>query len=138
MGSHYGRFVACPVFVAAAMADEGYLICVLAGLSKAVDAVKPLCICVISKANIELSGEPAGQATRLKILDNSFILNMVEALSEGHAVAEKSGVEPSNPHKFINMNFFGPYTAYSTCMTTSDYYKRRTPLFPFDLARKNV
>lgn len=133
-----GSFVACPVFGAAAMADKGELICVLAGSADAVAHVKPFCEGVIGKANIDLSGGAAGQATRLKILGNSFVLNMVEALSEGHVVAEKSGLGVGNLHKFIEIMFPGPYTAYSTRMITGDYHKREVPLFSVDLARKDA
>ncbi|KAJ9610432.1 hypothetical protein H2200_005209 [Cladophialophora chaetospira] len=133
-----GRFVACPVFGAAAMADAGQLICVLAGQKDAVDEVKPFCAGVMGKSNIDLSGEEPGQATRLKVLGNSFVLNMVEALSEGLVVAEKSGLGGRNLHKFIEIMFPGPYTAYSTRMLTGDYYKHDKPLFSVDLARKDA
>lgn len=133
-----GSFVACPVFGAAAMADSGDLICVIAGPAKAVDQVRPFCAGVMGKANIDLAGEEAGQATRMKLIGNSFVLNMVEALSEGHVVAEKSGLGPKNLHKFIEIMFPGPYTAYSNRMLTGDYHRREVPLFSVDLARKDA
>ena len=133
-----GSFVACPVFGAAKMADDGELICVIAGPEKAVDKVKPFCEGVMGKVNIDLSGQEPGQATRLKLIGNTFVLNMVEALSEGHVVAEKSGLGPQNLHKFIQVMFPGPYTAYSTRMITGDYYTRKRPLFSVDLARKDA
>lgn len=133
-----GRFVACPVFGAAAMADAGQLICVLAGRAADVDQVKPFCTGVMGKSIIDLSDQEPGQATRLKILGNSFVLNMVEVLSEGHVVAEKSGLGIHNLHKFIEMMFPGPYTAYSNRMISGDYYKREMPLFSVDLARKDA
>lgn len=133
-----GKFVACPVFGAAAMADAGQLICVLAGKMADVDEVKPFCTGVIAKSIIDLSDQEPGQATRLKILGNSFVLNMVEVLSEGHVVAEKSGLGSHNLHQFIEIMFPGPYTAYSNRMMSGDYYKRERPLFSVDLARKDA
>lgn len=82
--------------------------------------------------------EPQGQATLLKIIGNTFILNMVEALSEGHTLADKSGLGNENLHQLIETLFPGPYTAYSGRLMGGDYYKRDEPLFAVDLARKDA
>ena len=63
---------------------------------------------------------------------------MVETLSEGHVVAEKSGLGTQQLHQFIEAMFPGPYTAYSNRMLSGDYYKREEPLFAVDLARKDA
>ena len=118
------EMVACPVFGAPAMADSGQLICVLAGPSAAVDKVKPYCKGVMGRANIDFGGQRQGKATLLKIIGNTFILNMVESLAEGHTLAEKSGLGNDNLHQFIEVMFPGPYTAYSDRMMAGDYYKR--------------
>lgn len=60
---------------------------------------------------------------------------MVEVLSEGHTLAEKTGLGTSNLHNFISAMFPGPYTAYSQRMLDGDYYQREEPLFHVDLAR---
>ena len=133
-----GEFVACPVFGAPAMADAGQLVCVLAGPKEAVEKVKPYTKGVMGRAFVDFSGQNVGQATLLKIIGNTFILNMVEALSEGHVLAEKSGLGNDNLHQFIETMFPGPYTAYSTRMMSGDYYKREEPLFAVDLARKDA
>ncbi|KAM0801722.1 NAD binding domain of 6-phosphogluconate dehydrogenase-domain-containing protein [Usnea florida] len=132
------ELVACPVFGAPAMADNGQLVCVLAGPASAVERVKPYCKGVIGRANIDFSDQPHGKATLLKIIGNTFILNMVETLSEGHTLAEKSGLGNENLHQFIETMFPGPYTAYSGRMMGGDYYKRNEPLFGVDLARKDA
>lgn len=106
------------------MADSGQLVCVLAGPAAAVDKVKPYTTGVMARANIDFSGQPHGKATMLKIIGNTFILNMIEALSEGHVVAEKSGLGVDNLHQFIETMFPGPYAAYSTRMRSGDYHKR--------------
>ncbi len=65
-----------------------------------------------------------GKATLLKIIGNTFVLNMVETLSEGHTLAEKSGLGNDNLHQFVETMFPGPYTAYSARLLAGDYYKR--------------
>jgi len=132
------EFVACPVFGAPAMADNGQLVCVLAGPRASVEKVKPYTKGVIGRANIDFGGQPVGKALLLKVIGNTFVLNMVETLSEGHVLAEKSGLGGDNLHQFIETMFPGPYTAYSTRMISGDYHKREEPLFAVDLARKDA
>jgi 3-hydroxyisobutyrate dehydrogenase-like beta-hydroxyacid dehydrogenase len=132
------KFVACPVFGAPAMADSGQLVCVLAGPAAAVAEVKPYTTGVMGRTFIDFSDQPQGTATHLKIIGNTFILNMVETLAEGLTVAEKSGLGVDNLHKFIEALFPGPYAAYSTRMRSGDYHKRKEPLFAVDLARKDA
>lgn len=133
-----GSFVACPVFGAPAMADAGQLICVLAGKADAVDKIKPYCQGVIGRANIDFSGKEPSKATTLKIIGNTFIAGMINAIAEGHVLAEKSGFGVDELHKFIEAMFPGPYTAYSNRLRTGDYYTREEPLFAVDLARKDL
>jgi len=132
------EFVACPVFGAPAMADNGQLVCVLAGPGAQVNKVKPYCQGVMGRAIIDYSDKPHGTATRMKIIGNTFILNMVETLSEGHTLAEKSGLGSDALHQFVETMFPGPYTAYSNRLRQGDYYKRDEPLFAVDLARKDA
>ncbi|KAH8659070.1 NAD binding domain of 6-phosphogluconate dehydrogenase-domain-containing protein [Tricladium varicosporioides] len=132
------EFVACPVFGAPAAADAGQLICVLAGPKECVEKVKLYTKGVMGKANVDFGGQPYGKASLLKIIGNTFIVQMIEALSEGHVLAEKSGLGTENLHQFIEVMFPGPYTAYSNRMMSGDYYKRDEPLFAVDLARKDA
>lgn len=132
------EFVACPVFGAPAMADNGQLVCVLAGPKPQVDRVLPYCKGVMGRAEINYSDQPHGSATHLKIIGNTFILSMVEALSEGHTLAEKSGLGVDNLHAFIEVMFPGPYTAYSNRLKSGDYFEREEPLFQAKLARKDA
>ena len=138
IATHGASFVACPVFGAPPMAEAGHIICVLAGPKASVDRVKPYTVGVMSRINIDFSDQPAGKATLLKIIGNTFILNMVETLSEGHALAEKSGLGTDNLHSFIETMFPGPFTAYSDRMISGDYFKREEPVFGVDLARKDA
>jgi 3-hydroxyisobutyrate dehydrogenase-like beta-hydroxyacid dehydrogenase len=132
------EFVAMPVFGAPAMADAGQLLCVSAGKATSVKKVLPYTKGVMGRADVDYSDQPAGNATLLKIIGNTFVLNMVEQLSEGHVLAEKTGLGPENLHKFIETMFPGPYAAYSSRMLAGDYYKREEPLFAVDLARKDA
>ncbi|MCJ1297871.1 hypothetical protein MMC08_000659 [Hypocenomyce scalaris] len=132
-----GLFVACPMFGAAAMADAGELIGVPAGKAEAVEKVKPFFKGVIGKMNIDLSGEEPGKATLMKVIGNTFVLSMVEALAEGHVLAEKSGLGTHQLHRFIEIMFPGPYTGYSNRLLSGDYYKRKEPLFSVELALKD-
>ncbi|KAF1838275.1 6-phosphogluconate dehydrogenase 2 [Decorospora gaudefroyi] len=131
-------FVGMPVFGAPAMAESGQLICVLAGSKESCDAIIPYTTGVMGRANICYTDQPAGNATLMKVIGNTFILNMVSQLSEGHVLAEKSGLGVDNLHAFISTMFPGPYAAYSQRMIEGDYYKREKPLFGIDLARKDA
>ncbi|MCJ1370678.1 hypothetical protein MMC20_001891 [Loxospora ochrophaea] len=131
-------FVACPVFGAPAMADNGQLICVFAGPKSETDKIRPYMKGVMGRANIDYSDQSPGQATTLKLIGNTMILNMVESLAEAHTVAEKSKLGTDNLHQFVEAMFPGPYTAYSTRMTSGDYHKRDEPLFAVDLALKDA
>src|SRR4051794_29987549 len=106
------------------MADNGQLVCVVAGASSACSKVAPYTTGVMGRTAIDFSSQPAGNATLLKVIGNTFILNMVSQLSEGLVLAEKSGLGADNLHSFINTMFPGPYTAYSQRMLEGDYYKR--------------
>jgi len=132
------EFVACPVFGAPPMAESGQLVCVLAGPKASVEKVKPYTKGVMGRAVIDFGGQPVGKATLLKIIGNTFILNMVETLSEGHVLAEKSGLGSENLHQFIENLFPGPYTAYSSRMMSGSYHKAEQPAFAVDLAMKDA
>lgn len=133
-----GVFVAMPVFGAPAMADSGQLINVIAGPSSAIEKIRPYCKGVTGRATIEFADAAPSKATTLKIIGNTFILTMVETLSEGHTLAEKCGLGTDGLHQFIEIMFPGPYTAYSNRLMSGDYYKRDEPLFAVDLARKDA
>ena len=122
--AHGAELVACPVFGAPAMAQSGQLVCVLAGPAASVEKVLPYCEGVMGRAVIDYRDQPQGKATLLKVIGNTFILDMVEALAEGHVVAEKSGLGGENLHRFVETMFPGPYTAYSGRLMSGDYFKR--------------
>lgn len=143
------RFVSCPVFGVPAMAEAGQLICVLGGSKPDIQRILPYTIGVMARANIDLSFDPAetsevaaaqdvGKASTMKLIGNSFILSFVEQLAEGLTLAEKSGVGIEPLAQWMELMFPGPLPKYVERMQTGDYYKREYPLFPVDLARKDL
>lgn len=106
-------------FGAPAMADNGQLVTVLAGPKAAVDMVKPYTKGVIARADIDLSDQKHSKATLLKVIGNTFILQMVEALSEGHTVAEKTGLGCEDLHQFIEVCAIWRFTCCSVKLTSS-------------------
>lgn len=151
------EFVAGPVFGPPAAADAGQckiahqnvhhrtdsdnfitVICLLAGPASSVAKVAPYTKGVLGKALIDFSDQPVTKALQLKVIGNTFILNMIESLSEGLVLAEKSGLGTDNLVKFIELLFPGPYVAYAGRMTSGDYHTREEPLFTVDLARKDA
>jgi len=135
--SHGAEFVAMPVFGAPAVADAGLLVCVPAGPSKSVDKVLPYCNGVLGRHVISFAGEDYTKAATLKLLGNTLVFQMVEALSAAHVVAEKCGIGSSKMHEVIDSLFGGVYTNYSRRMISGDY-SRDDPLFAVDLARKDI
>lgn len=136
--SRGAEFVACPVFGAPAMADAGVLVPVPAGPRAAVDKVRPYLEGVTARAVIDMSDEPWRKASTLKLVGNTFILNMVEQVAEGHVAAEKTGLGTQYTHRFIELLMPGIFPAYSNRMLSGDYWKREEPLFHVDLARKDA
>jgi 3-hydroxyisobutyrate dehydrogenase-like beta-hydroxyacid dehydrogenase len=135
---HGAEFVAAPVFGAPAAADAGQLIAVLSGPATSVAKARPWFKGVTARAEIDMSGESYGKATRLKVIGNSFVIAMVEQLAEAHVVAEKSGLGTDALHQLIEALFGGPHAAYSSRMLSGDYHKRKEPLFAVDLALKDA
>ena len=109
-GAH---FVASPVFGAPAMANAGQLVFVLAGPKSDVERIKPFTKGVMGRADLDFTDQEPGKASLMKVIGNSMVLQMVESLSEGHTVAETSGLGVNNLHSFVEAMFPGPYVAYS-------------------------
>lgn len=138
LSANGASFIASPVFGAPAMAETGQVICVLAGPSSSISRVKPFTTGVISKADIEFRDEDVCKASQLKVLGNTFVLNMVQTIAEGMVVAEKSGLGTEALQRFIEAVFPGAYVAYAGRMVSGDYHTRKEPLFAVDLAKKDA
>lgn len=132
-------FVACPVFGAPNMAVAGQLVVIPAGPAEAIDRIRPFLDGVTARATLPIPGnEDVGRASLLKVLGNTFILNMVEALAEGVTAAEKAGLGADVYEQWVATMFPGPFAKYAERMCSGDYHKREEPLFAVDLARKDL
>jgi len=132
-------FVACPVFGAPNMAVAGQLVVVPAGSSEAIERARPFLDGVTARATLPLTGnEDVGRASLMKVLGNTFILNMVESLAEGVTAAEKTGLGAEMYEQWVATMFPGAFAKYAERMTSGDYHKREEPLFAVDLARKDL
>ncbi|RAL14690.1 NAD(P)-dependent oxidoreductase [Aspergillus homomorphus CBS 101889] len=132
------QFIACPVFGSPAAAAAGQVICVLAGEADVIERIKPYTTGVIAKSDLEFADCAPAKASQLKILGNTFVISMVEAIAEGLVVAEKCGLGAENLHRFFEAVFPGPYVAYSERMRSGDYWRREAPLFGVGLVRKDA
>lgn len=132
------EFVACPVFGAPAAAEAGALICVPAGPKVAVDKLRPYLVGVMGKAEINMADRPYGTASTMKLIGNTFILNLVTQLSEAFTVAEKSGVGVEPLKEFIDSLLGGIASAYGDRMIQGTYWKMEEPLFSADNAIKDA
>lgn len=105
------------------MAEGGQLVCVLAGPASDVEKIKPYCKGVMGRDIIDFSDQEPSKATLMKIIGNTFILNMVEQLSEAHTLADRTGLGGEDLHQFVEKMFPGPYVAYSKRLMTNDYMR---------------
>jgi len=105
------------------MAESGQLVCVLAGPASDVEKVKPYCKGVMGRDIIDFSDQEPSKATLMKIIGNTFVLNMVEQLSEAHTLADRTGLGAPDLHQFVEKMFPGPYVAYSNRLMANDYMR---------------
>lgn len=139
ISAHGASFVACPVFGAPLMAITGQLVVVPAGAPDAIARVRPFLDGVTARATLPIPNqEDVGRASLLKILGNTFILNMVESLAEGMTAAEKTGLGAEVYEQWVGTMFPGAFAKYAERMHSGDYHTREEPLFAVDLARKDL
>ncbi|KAI1099887.1 6-phosphogluconate dehydrogenase 2 [Jackrogersella minutella] len=133
-----GEFIASPIFGAPAAAEAGQLIFVPAGPKSSIEKLRPFIKGVMGRAEIPFEDKPVGTSLKLKLLGNSFIINMITQLGEGFTVADKSGVGDDALKQFIDLMFGGVYSLYAQRMTQGTYWKMAEPLFSADNARKDA
>lgn len=132
------EFIASPVFGAPPAADAGALIFVPSGPKSVVEKLKPYSVGVMGKAEVSLAGRPYGFSSTLKLIGNTFILNMVTQLAEAFTVAEKTGVGIEPLKDFVDTLFGGVYSGYADRMVKGTYWKMEEPLFSADNAIKDA
>lgn len=124
------QLVACPLLGMPAMAASGQLVFLLAGPAEAIDRLKPYMDGVMGRGHIIVSVTDAGLASALKIVANTFVLSMVEALAEGHTLAERCGLGAEKLEAALAITFPGLHQVYSKMMSSGEYYKmQKVPLF---------
>ncbi|KAI1095941.1 6-phosphogluconate dehydrogenase 2 [Rostrohypoxylon terebratum] len=132
------QYVASPVFGAPAAAEAGQLVFVPAGSKAAIDKLRPYIKGVMGRAEVPFDDKPVGTSLKLKLLGNTFIINMVTQIGEGLAVADKIGVGSDSVRSLIDLMFGGVYSLYAQRMTEGTYWKMAEPLFSADNARKDA
>ncbi|KAJ6033088.1 6-phosphogluconate dehydrogenase 2 [Penicillium canescens] len=123
------RFVACPVFGAPDRAT----------MRRATDVayVKMWFEDMMGRVMIDLGDQPPQAATTLKVIGNSFIFNMVEAVAERDVLAEKTGPVSAALHQYLQLFLPAIYTSYSRRIMTGDYWSRNLAMVLI-LLSKNV
>jgi 3-hydroxyisobutyrate dehydrogenase-like beta-hydroxyacid dehydrogenase len=101
------HFIACPVFGAPISADKAQLILVMAGSYRQKKEVAYTLVPAVGKKVIDLGGN-VEKALSMKLIGNSFIGGMVEALAESITLAEKTGVGVDIFTDFIKEMFPSP------------------------------
>ncbi|KAK7981884.1 6-phosphogluconate dehydrogenase [Apiospora saccharicola] len=132
------EFVASPVFGAPAAADAAQLIFVPAGPKSSIDKLRPFIQGVMGKAEIPFEDKAYGTALKLKLIGNTFVLNMVTQLAEALTLAEKSEVGTAPVKQFVDLFVGGPWSAYGERMIGGVYHKMDAPLFSADNAVKDA
>lgn len=107
-----------------AMAAAGQLVCILSGPAKAAAFVRPYTTGVIGSRLVEMGDEDSSKADLLKLIANTFILNVNQVVAEGLAFAEKATIEPQKLQELLIALFGAPYALYSQRMLGGDYHRK--------------
>ncbi|KAI0433485.1 NAD binding domain of 6-phosphogluconate dehydrogenase-domain-containing protein [Xylaria sp. FL1042] len=132
------EFIASPVFGAPAAADAGMLIFLPAGPKSSIEKMRPYTTGVMGRAETPFDDKPYETSLKLKLLGNTFVINMVTQLGEGLVLAEKCGVGVEPVKQFVDLLFGGVYSGYADRMVKGTYWKMDEPLFSADNARKDA
>ncbi len=127
------KLVDAPVLGTKQPAEQSALIVLASGPDEAVERCRPLFDAIGSKT-IELGD--AGEATRLKVVLNHWILVLVEGLAETMALAEGIDVDPA---RFLEAIAGGPLdSGYAQVKGGSMLEREFPPSFPLELASKDA
>ncbi|KAI0490118.1 NAD binding domain of 6-phosphogluconate dehydrogenase-domain-containing protein [Xylaria cf. heliscus] len=133
-----GEFVASPVFGAPAAANAGLLVFVPAGPKASIDKLRPYNVGVMGRAEIPFEDKPYESSLKLKLLGNTFIVNLVSQLGEALTLGEQTGIGVEPVQQFVDVLFGGIYSGYAERMVKGTYWKMAEPLFSADNARKDA
>jgi len=130
---HAVAFVDAPVLGTKQPAEQGALVVLASGPDGARDAVAPVFDAVGSRT---LWLGEAGAGTRMKLVANTWVLALVEALAEAIALAERLGVDPQG---FLDAIAGGPLdTPYAKLKGGAMIAREFPPAFPLRLAAKDA
>jgi 3-hydroxyisobutyrate dehydrogenase len=130
---HDVTFVDAPVLGTRQPAEQGALVVLASGPDGARDAVAPVFDAVGSRT---LWLGEAGAGTRMKLVANTWVLALVEALAEAIALAERLGVDPQG---FLDAIAGGPLdTPYAKLKGGAMIAREFPPAFPLRLAAKDA
>jgi 3-hydroxyisobutyrate dehydrogenase len=130
---HGVTFVDAPVLGTKQPAEQGALTVLASGPEDAREAVAPVFDAV--GARTLWLGE-AGAGTRMKLVANTWVLSLVEALAEAFALAERLGVRPQD---FLDAIAGGPLdSGYAKVKGGAMIERDFPPSFPLRLAAKDA
>ena len=127
-------YVDCPVSGTRKPAEEGKLVVLASGPPEAVAAARPVFEAIGSKT-VEVGDSP-GDATRLKLVINTWVLSLTASLGETIAVADALGVDAK---RFLEVIEGGPMdSAYAQMKGGMMLSREYEPSFPLRLAHKDA
>ncbi|RIA81477.1 NAD binding domain of 6-phosphogluconate dehydrogenase-domain-containing protein [Glomus cerebriforme] len=103
------HILCCPVWGPPIGAKNAQLIIITSGHQPAIDHVMPLFIPVLGKKTITV-GDDVTKAAEFKLIGNFFVGGVVELLSEGMTLAEKTGIGRDKLMEFIDLFF--PFSSF--------------------------
>ena len=98
------HILCCPVWGPPIGAKNAQLIIITSGYQPAIDHVMPLFIPVLGKKTVTV-GEDLTKAATFKLIGNFFVGGVIELLSEGMTLAEKTGIGRDKLMEFIDLFF---------------------------------
>lgn len=128
-------YVSAPVLGRPEVAAAAKLNVILSGPAAALDAVEPL-LAHVSLRRWRFGSQPR-QAVAVKIAMNFMLLQSLESLGEGIALAEAQGVDPGEFVELIGGTFFGGavHTGYGAIIANRRY---SPPAFSMRLGLKDL
>jgi 3-hydroxyisobutyrate dehydrogenase len=126
--------VDAPVLGTKAPAEQGKLTVLAAGSPEARETCAPVFDAVAART-VVLADEP-GAATRMKLVVNTWLVALVEGLSESVALAEGLGVDPAGFLEIIDGGPMGP--PYAKLKGTMMLERSYEPSFTLALAAKDA
>ncbi|CAG8511771.1 3351_t:CDS:2 [Ambispora gerdemannii] len=111
----------CPVWGPPALAKSAQLVIITSGDRHAIDRVSPFLVPVIGRKIIDV-GKDVKKAASFKLNGNFFIAGIIELLSEGLTLAEKTGLGQDKMLEFIDTFFpFGFFQHYGRKIRETDF-----------------